>query len=73
LGMPGISGWQVAEKIKKINGNTPVALITGWGVQVEDSEYRKSGVDLFINKPFQVEQVLNLVQDGMEVRDRIRS
>jgi CheY-like chemotaxis protein len=29
LGMPGISGWQVAEKIKGLNGRVPVVLITG--------------------------------------------
>ncbi len=29
LGMPGMSGWQVTEKIKSINDKVPVALITG--------------------------------------------
>ena len=29
LGMPGVSGWQVAETIKSINEKIPVAVITG--------------------------------------------
>lgn len=70
LGMPGMSGWQVAKEIKKISKKTPVALITGWEVQLNDSELKKSGVDLVINKPFRVEQVLRLVQDGMALRNR---
>lgn len=70
LGMPGMSGWQVAKEIKKISEKTPVALITGWEVQLNDSELKKSGVDLVINKPFRVEQVLRLVQDGMVLRNR---
>ena len=70
LGMPGMSGWQVAEEIKKVSKQTPVALITGWDVQLNDSELKKSGVDLVINKPFRVEQVIRLVQDGMTLRNR---
>ena len=70
LGMPGMSGWQVAEEIKKISKKTPVALITGWEVKLNDSELKKSGVDLVINKPFRVEQVVRLVQDGIALRNR---
>jgi len=68
LGMPGMSGWQVAEEIKKINKKTPVALITGWGVQLKQSELKKSGVDFVVNKPFQVDQVLRLAQEGIELK-----
>ncbi len=70
LGMPGMSGWQVAKEIKKISKKTPVALITGWEVKLNDSELKKSGVDLVINKPFRVEQVIRLVQDGIALRNR---
>ena len=68
LGMPGMSGWQVAEETKKINTNTPVALITGWEIRLERSELKERGVDLIVNKPFQVDQVLGLVQKGMELK-----
>jgi PAS domain S-box-containing protein len=69
LGMPGMSGWQVAKEIKKINDKTPVALITGWQVKSGDAEMKAKGVDLMINKPFKVDQVLRLVQEGIEIRD----
>jgi len=68
LGMPKMSGWQVAKEIKKINKKTPVVLITGWNVQLKNSELKKSGIDLVANKPFQVEQVLQLVQEGIEIK-----
>ena len=68
LGMPEMSGWQVAEETKKINRNIPVALITGWKVELEDCELRKKGVDLVVNKPFKVDRVLRLVQEGMELK-----
>jgi len=34
--MPKMSGWQIAEEIKKINEKVPVALITGWNVELKD-------------------------------------
>jgi len=73
LGMPRKSGWQVAKEVKKINKNTPVALITGWEVQLDRSKLRKSGVDLVVNKPFKVDQVLRLAQEGMELKRFPRS
>jgi len=72
LGMPRMSGWQVAEKIKSINGKVPVALITGWNVELNESEIRESGVDLIVYKPFELNQVLRLVQEGMLLRDRFK-
>ena len=68
LGMPEMSGWQVAEEVKKINKKTPVALITGWEVQLKKNELRKSGVDLFVNKPFQVDEVRRLVEEGIDLQ-----
>ena len=66
LGMPGMSGWQVAEEIKKMNGKTKVVLVTGWEVDLNNSELRKCGVDLVINKPFQMNQILGSVREMME-------
>ena len=73
LGMPGMSGWQVAEKIKSINKNVPVALITGWNVELKESEMKESGVDLIAYKPFEVKQVFKLVQEGMILKDRFKA
>ena len=73
LGMPGMSGWQVAEKVKSINGRVPVVLITGWDIRQEESEMKDSYVDLIIQKPFEVDQVLNIVQEGMILRDRFKA
>ena len=73
LGMPGMSGWQVAEKIKSINGRIPVILITGWDIKQETAENEDNWVDLIIHKPFEMDQVLNIVQEGMILRDRFKT
>ena len=73
LGMPGMSGWQVAEKVKGINGRVPVVLITGWNIELKEPEIKDKWVDLIIQKPFEMNQVLNTVQEGMILRDRFKS
>ena len=73
LGMPGVSGWQVAEAIKNINDKTPVAVITGWNVELNKSEMKERGVNFIAYKPFEVNQILNLVSEGMELRKRFEA
>ncbi len=70
LGMPGMSGWEVAEKIKKISPDTPVALITGWGDQLDPEKMAESKVDTVIAKPFRMEEVRALVARAIAERDR---
>ena len=72
LGMPGMSGWDVAEAIKSINKNVPVAIITGWNVDLTETEMKARGVDLIAFKPFEVNRVLQLVQEGMELSERLK-
>ena len=68
LGMPGMSGWQVAKKIKSINSKVPVIVITGWKVEISESAMKEKWVDFILHKPFEVTQVLKVVQEGMVLR-----
>lgn len=70
LGMPVMSGWEVAGKIRQMNKCVPIALVTGWNVVLDDAALHSSGVNLVVHKPFQVDQVLNLVKEGVMVKDR---
>jgi len=69
LGMPGMSGWEVSSSIKKLAPEVIVAIITGWGIRLDSDELKKSGVDLIVNKPFRVDQILKLTQEAMEIKD----
>jgi len=73
LGMPGMSGWEVAKSVKTKDSTIPVVLITGWGVQVGDEEVKRSGVDLVISKPFKFDQVLNIVAEALEIKRKLSS
>jgi CheY-like chemotaxis protein/anti-sigma regulatory factor (Ser/Thr protein kinase) len=72
LNMVGISGWEVAEKVKSINGRVPVVLITGWNIKLEEKKIKDKWVDLVIQKPFEVDQVLKVVQQGVILREQFK-
>jgi PAS domain S-box-containing protein len=66
LGMPGMSGWEVCRMIKKISPDTPVGMITGWGAEMSQSKMDEYGLDFLISKPFDLNQILNVVAETME-------
>jgi CheY-like chemotaxis protein len=63
LGMPGMSGWEVCRIIKEISPHTPVGMITGWGVEKIRNEVEEYGLDFFISKPFDFNQILNVISE----------
>ncbi len=72
LGMPAMSGWEVASTIKKMAPDVIVVIISGWGSELDDRELEKSGVDMVVSKPFRVGQILNLVQEAREIKNRMQ-
>ncbi|MDP7134301.1 MAG: response regulator, partial [Planctomycetota bacterium] len=49
LGMPKLTGGQVAIGIRRHSSTTPIILLTGWGQQVDESQFE--GVNLVLSKP----------------------
>ena len=42
-------------------------------IELKKSEVKDKWVDLIIQKPFETDQVLNVVQEGMILRDRFKA
>lgn len=57
LGMPGMSGWELARAIRQRNSKVPLAIITGWGEAVTSSEREVAQVDWVVSKPFSMSQI----------------
>ncbi len=51
LGMPGMSGWQVAQAVKRVRPRTPVVVITGWGATLTETDRGRPDVDAVLGKP----------------------
>jgi len=68
LGMEGMTGWEIARRVKESSPATAVALITGWGSQLEERVIRERGVDFVVSKPFRIDEVKRLVNQAMTMK-----
>jgi len=61
--MTGMTGWEVAQRIRGRDHNVPIAFITGWGLQDEDQERcRGLSVSTILFKPVNPPQLHRAVQ-----------
>jgi DNA-binding response OmpR family regulator len=63
MGLPGMSGQDVAKEVKASRPGTPVIMITGWGTQLDPKEMGGMGVDAVISKPFTREKIYRQVSE----------
>jgi signal transduction histidine kinase/ActR/RegA family two-component response regulator len=68
IGMPGMSGWELARAVRETDGTVPLAVITGWGDAVGSNEQRAAGVDWVIAKPFSADRIAELAADASQRR-----
>ena len=70
VGMPGMSGWELAREIRQIDTSIPIAVITGWGEAVGSHEQREAGVNWVVAKPFTADRIVELVRDIDSARQK---
>jgi CheY-like chemotaxis protein len=63
VGMPGMSGWELAQAIRGQNKNISIAVVTGWGEAVGSSKQKEAGVNWVITKPFSAERIAELAAE----------
>ncbi len=69
VGMPGMSGWELAHAIRQRNKTIPIAVVTGWGEAVGSDEQKEAGVDWVIAKPFHAEKISEIAREMSRKRD----
>jgi len=71
VGMPEMSGWDVAERLRAKDPNVPVIFITGWGLQEEDqARCRRLGISALLFKPVPPQELHRTVQVALASRAR---
>ena len=63
LGIPDLSGFEVAEQIHAVRPSTPVVLVTGWAASLDEDEIRRRGVAALLHKPFEIEEVVRTTNE----------
>ncbi len=72
VGMPGMSGWELAHAIRERNRTIPIAVITGWGEAVGSDEQKEAQVDWVITKPFRAEKIAELAAEISKRRQALK-
>jgi CheY-like chemotaxis protein len=60
--MPGLSGDDVAEGVKRLGPDTPVIMLTGFGELMRSTGEVPVGVDLVLSKPIEFEDLRRAVE-----------
>lgn len=70
LKMPGLSGTEVMEAVKGLDPRIEVIIITGYGSLKSATEAIRHGVADYIAKPFNVAEILSVVDRAVTRRDQ---
>jgi two-component system capsular synthesis sensor histidine kinase RcsC len=66
IGMVGMNGWELAERIRARDARVPLIFITGWGLQEQDqARCRGLGVSALIFKPVRPTELHAIVQTAL--------
>jgi len=68
LGMPALSGWDLAAAIRETDMNVPIVMITGWGDQLDDHLLEKLNIRPVIAKPFEIQGLVYTVTEALRER-----
>ena len=69
LNLPDISGRDVLKRIKEINEEVAVIIITGFGGEQKAVDMMKMGALDYIAKPFEFETLLTSIKNTLSIRD----
>ena len=61
LGMPDMTGWDVAKVARQSNPAMHIGMMTGW--DVTETEARTKGVDFVVRKPFRLDQIKTAIAE----------
>ena len=70
LNMPKLSGIETMREIRKIGGEIPIIVITGYGRQKDEKEALLYGAEAFISKPFNTSRLINTIDGILEKRNK---
>jgi CheY-like chemotaxis protein/nitrogen-specific signal transduction histidine kinase len=68
IGMPGMSGWQLADAVKGKYDPMKVAVITGWGSDVTNEQKLQHGVGYVLDKPAPIDEIKRLIGEVLQLK-----
>jgi len=63
--MPGMSGLEVAERVRESQPWLPVVIITGYGTDANEAQAKQAGVSSFLRKPLSPEMIEGSAREAL--------
>jgi DNA-binding response OmpR family regulator len=58
IGLPSINGFELADKIRKMNEHVPILFLTARSMKEDKLQAFRTGADDYITKPFSIEELI---------------
>jgi len=68
LKMDGMSGMEVLARIRSLDPDLPVIILTAYGTMESATQAMSGGAIEFLSKPFDVDTIVQIVQDAIRRR-----
>jgi len=70
--LPGMSGLQLQQKMNQENINLPIIIISGHGDVPMAVKAMQQGAQVFLEKPFRDQELLDNIQEALEIDTKTR-
>jgi signal transduction histidine kinase/CheY-like chemotaxis protein len=71
IGMPEMSGWELAREIRKRSDTTPLAIVSGWAEAISVEARQAIKAEWIVPKPFDIEKIGQIARDAGSRRKRV--
>lgn len=71
VGMPGMSGWELARAIRERDNSVPLTIITGWGETIGSDKQKAMQIDWVVTKPFDIAAITIIALEISKRREAI--
>jgi signal transduction histidine kinase/ActR/RegA family two-component response regulator len=61
IGMPGMSGWEIAREARMRQPGLPIYMVTGWASEFASADERSRNVDGVLGKPFDLDELRGIL------------
>jgi putative two-component system response regulator len=70
--MPGMSGIELLKKLKEMDEDLEIIMITGYGTLDSATEAMRNGASAYINKPFSKDKLIEIIEEKIKRREKNR-
>lgn len=63
IGMPDMSGWELASEIRKRSETMPLAIVSGWADAISCDARQAIGADWVVSKPFDIATIAGIANE----------